>query len=226
MDMSVLEKPFDPALVKTRRGAFGQQLSYVEGAEYVRRLNEALAGEWSFEVLEHAIHEAEVVVLGKLTAGGVTKTAFGGSSITVHSETGERLSLADDLKAAATDALKKAASMLGIGLYLYSDAAAEPTRAKPGTNGGNRNNGNGRTHQQSVQTSASSPSPGSNGNGQRLTQKQLSALWSMGRKLNMTADDIRERSVQLFKQQPEYLSRADASTLISEFSDELGGAPV
>ncbi|HOX42939.1 MAG TPA: Rad52/Rad22 family DNA repair protein [Myxococcota bacterium] len=230
MDMSILEKPFDPSVLKTRKGNFGQVLSYAEGSEYVRRLNEAFAGEWSFEVLEHAIHENEVVVLGKLSAAGVVKTAFGGSSITVHSETGERISLADDLKAAATDSLKKACSMFGIGLHLYSDAA--PTSKQPkasgnGGNGSNGGNGNGNGRARAAQTSPSpshSSSPGSNG--ARLTQKQLSALWSLGRKLQMTADDIRERAVQLFKQQPEHLSRADASSLISEFSDELGGAPV
>ncbi|HOX44558.1 MAG TPA: Rad52/Rad22 family DNA repair protein [Myxococcota bacterium] len=223
MDTSALQAPFDASVLKTRKGNFGKQLQYVEGNEYLKRLIDVFAGEWSFEIVEHAIHDAEVVVLVRLSAGSVTKMAFGGSSITVHSETGERLSLADDLKAAATDGLKKAATLLGVGLYLYSDSAPEAKQPKASGNDGNENggNGNGRTHARTVQTS-----PGSSGNGARLTQKQLSAIWSLGRKLQMTADDIRDRAVQLFKNQPEHLSRSDASTLISEFSDELGGAPV
>jgi hypothetical protein len=40
--------------------------------------------------------------------------------ITKAKETGEIISLADDLKAAATDALKKAATLLGVGLHLYN----------------------------------------------------------------------------------------------------------
>ncbi|HOX57859.1 MAG TPA: Rad52/Rad22 family DNA repair protein [Verrucomicrobiota bacterium] len=233
MDMTALQAPFDPALVKQRRGAFGQMLSYVEVVEYIKRLNEAFNGEWSFEVLEHAIHDNEVIVLGRLTAGGVVKTAFGGSRITTHSETGEHISLGDDLKSAASSALRKAASLLGLGISLYSDTPSEPSQPKASGNGGNGgngsngNNGNGRTHARTVQTRPNpSSSPSSNGNSARLTQKQLSAIWSLGRKLTMTADDIRERAVQLFKNQPEHLSRADASSLISEFSDELGGAPV
>jgi len=215
MDMSILEKPFDPALVKTRRGAFGQTLSYVEGAEYVRRLNEAFAGAWSFEVVSHSVHEAEVVVLGKLTAGGVVKTAFGGSSITTHSETGERISLADDLKSASTDALKKACSMFGIGLHLHSDAAPTTKQPKP--------TGNSRTHARTVQTSTSN---GSNGTEQRLTQAQLSAIFKMARKLRMNAEDVRARSTELYGAVVEQLSKADASRMITELADELGGCPV
>ena len=65
--------------------------------------------------------DEEVAVLGKLSAGGVTKTVFGGSSITRARETGEPVSISDDLKAGASDALKKACSLLGIGLELYSE---------------------------------------------------------------------------------------------------------
>jgi len=214
--------------VKTRRGAFGQTLSFVEGLEYVRRLNDAFDGDWSFEVLDHKIVDGQVIVLARLVAGGVSKMSFGGSTITLGRETGQPVSLADDLKAAATDALKKAASLLGVGLYLYGEntdnqAPADPNngghvdRAYNGGNGGARvapksgNGGNGR---------------GSNNNGNRLTQKQLSAIWKLGRKLQMNAEEIRERSRQIFGVVPEFLSKADASSLISEFADELGGNPV
>ena len=47
------------------------------------------------------------------------KSQFGSSRITRAKETGDIISLADDLKAAATDALKKAATLLGVGLHLY-----------------------------------------------------------------------------------------------------------
>ena len=138
MNRELLERPFDKSLIRSRKGPFNHSFNYVEGAEYIRRLNEAFESNWSFEVLEHQVREAEVVVLGKIVADGVTKTSFGGSSITVSRE-GEVISIADDLKAAATDALKKAASLLGVGLHLYS--SDRPTDA-PG-NGASKDNGNG-----------------------------------------------------------------------------------
>ena len=132
----VLERPFPAELVRTRKGSFGKELSYVEVAHYIRRLIEAFGGDWSFVVLEHQVLDTEVVVLGRLFADGVTKTAFGGSNRTVSRDSGEAISLADDLKAAASDALKKCCSLLGLGLHLYgapdarADAAVTPTVAQ------------------------------------------------------------------------------------------------
>jgi hypothetical protein len=69
-------------------------------------------------VLYHYHHEIlketdEVIVIGQLNAGGIVKSQFGSSRITRAKETGDIISLADDLKAATTDALKKAATLLG-----------------------------------------------------------------------------------------------------------------
>ena len=80
MNRDLLDRPFEAGLIKSRRGAFGQQISYVEGAEYVRRLNDAFEAEWSFEVVQHHVHDTEVVVIGKLSADCIVKMAFGGSS--------------------------------------------------------------------------------------------------------------------------------------------------
>jgi hypothetical protein len=70
----------------------------------IKRLNDAFDANWSFEIIRHEIldDKDEVVVLGKLTAEGVVKSQFGSSRITRAKETGEIISLADDLKAAAT----------------------------------------------------------------------------------------------------------------------------
>jgi hypothetical protein len=82
---------------------------------------------WDFEVVDKQILEDEVVVEAKLTVrtpGGQTivKTQFGGADIKRHAsgnKNGRPLSIADDFKAAASDALKKCASLLGVGLDLY-----------------------------------------------------------------------------------------------------------
>jgi len=195
MDRAMLEKPFAADQIRTRRGGFGEKpLAYVAGHEYVRRLNEALDAEWSFEIVEYRILDAEVVVLGKLVAGAVQKSAFGGSAITRNRDTGEVVSLADDLKAAATDALKKACSLLGIGLHLYAGDDKLPTR----------------------------PAKAAPTRGERLTSRQLGAIWNMSRKLGLGADAVRQQSMELFGAVPEQLARADASALISRLGDEIG----
>jgi len=219
MNRNMLEQPFPNELLRTRKGPFGQTFSYVEGAEYIRRLNDVFEGNWSFEIVEHQVREAEVVVLGKLIADGVTKMAFGGSSITVSRE-GEVISIADDFKAAATDALKKAASLFGVGLHLYS--SDRPVEAASPGNGMAKGNGNGHGSKQETGRG--------NGNGRRkcvtdtpnrLTQRQLSAIWGMGRSLGLSADKIRERTVDTYGVQPEHLSKSDASSFITELGEGL-----
>ncbi len=117
-----LAATFPPDVIKTRPGVFGGALSYLEGHTVIGRLNEAFDGSWSFEIVTHEVREEEVLVLGKFRAGsaGVVKMAFGSSRVTRDRETGKATALGDDLKAAATDALKKAATLLGVGLYLYA----------------------------------------------------------------------------------------------------------
>ena len=60
----------------------------------------------------------EVIVLGKLLAEEVVRTQFGSSRINRAKEPGEIVSIADDLKAAATDSVKTRATILGVGLLL------------------------------------------------------------------------------------------------------------
>src|SRR6185503_10958345 len=103
-----------------RRGPYGP-LDYIEGHSVIARLNQALEGAWSFEITHHEVREDEVLVLGKLTAEGITKMNFGVSQVTREKGSGALVSLGDDLKAAATDALKKCATFLGVGLHLYAD---------------------------------------------------------------------------------------------------------
>src|SRR5262245_50390418 len=119
MNRALLEKPFEPGQIRQRRGPYGP-LDYVEGHSVIARLNEALEGAWSFEIVQHEVHGDEVVVLGKLTAETIVKMNFGVSQIT-RKEGGAVVSLGDDLKAAATDAMKKCATFLGVGLHLYAE---------------------------------------------------------------------------------------------------------
>jgi recombination DNA repair RAD52 pathway protein len=90
MNRGLLEQPFAPEQIRQRKGNFGNFLDYVEGHTVIQRLNDALDGDWSFEIKEHQIlkEQNEVLVLGRLTAGAVVKTQFGSSAITRAKETG------------------------------------------------------------------------------------------------------------------------------------------
>src|SRR5947208_1719539 len=113
--------------IKTRQGRGGLQFSYVEHGYVTERLNLVFGFNWDFEIVDKQILEDEVIVEARLTVrtpGGQTivKTQFGGAEIKRHASgarSGKPLSIADDYKAAASDALKKCASLLGIGLDLY-----------------------------------------------------------------------------------------------------------
>lgn len=118
----VLERRFTKKEVKTRPGPSGEELHYVETASVIQRLNEAFDGDWSFEIREKAIdlENGYIWVLGRIQCEGVVKEQFGFKNITFDAS-GKPLDLGFDLKAAASDALKKCATLLGVGLYLYQE---------------------------------------------------------------------------------------------------------
>ena len=120
MKREALDRPFEAALIRERPGQGGKLLAYVEGHEYIRRLNEAFDGQWSFRIVTHEVHDRDIVVVGELSAEGLVKMAFGGAPVQ-----GE---IADCFKIAATDALKKASTLFGIGLHLYDDEASARAR--------------------------------------------------------------------------------------------------
>jgi recombination DNA repair RAD52 pathway protein len=108
MNRELLEKPFTPEQIRQRKGRNGL-LDYVEGHSVIQRLNEALEGAWSFEIVQHEVREDEVLVLAKLSAEGLVKMNFGVSQVTRERESGALISLGDDLKAASTDAVRRVA---------------------------------------------------------------------------------------------------------------------
>lgn len=200
MNRSVLEKPFPAEAIKTRKGPFGHDLSYVEAALYIKRLNEAFEARWSWRILEHRELGSEVLVHGALEVDGIAKHAFGGSSVTTNKGTGEVVSIADDLKSAATDALKKACSMLGIGLDLYASQPDDQASRSP--------------RLRAVPPENHQPPPERN----RLTAKQLRAIYAIAHAQGMSEGDLKRRCQDAYSVMPEYLTRMDASSLIESMS--------
>ena len=205
MNRELLEKPFSQEQIKQRIGTYGNVLDYVEGHTVIQRLNDAFDGLWSFEILKCKIleKEDEVVVLGRLSAEGVVKCQFGASRITRSKETGEIISLSDDLKAAATDSLKKCATMLGVGLHLYNgDKSLHDLDQNKPDKGGSKPTPN-------------KPKATNGGNGQgRITNRQLNYLVNLGRTLGMDSKALDNESLRIFGVKLPYLSVKDASAFI------------
>ena len=220
-----LAAPFPPDAVKHRRGAFGREISYVEGGAIVARLNDGFDGDWSFAIVEHRVlATGEVLVHGKLTALSIIKEAFGKAAPAISRETGAVVSEADAYKAAATDSLKKCATMLGVAAYLYADEVAEQPTEKSVRGKQQDTQAAPVQGPQGTQTASAKPinTRPVTGTQERLTPKQLQAIWNMGRKLGLGVDAVRQRAVEGFGAAPEQLGRADASALITQLGEEIG----
>jgi hypothetical protein len=210
MNRELLEKPFEPSQIKQREGNFGKTLDYIEGHAVIQRLNDALEAEWSFSVISHEVLKEtdEVIVLGELRAANVVKTQFGSSKITRAKGSGEPISIADDYKAAATDCLKKCATMLGVGLHLYTGDKAPISRPD---NGGS---GSKPPYQRPDNPGGNGDRKGGNGDGGRITNKQLGYIVNLGKSLKMNSKDLDQEAVKAFGSKLAYLTVKDASAFI------------
>jgi hypothetical protein len=234
MNREILEQPFGPEQIKQREGNFGKTLDYIEGHAVIQRLNDAFDADWSFTIVKHDILKEtdEVIVQGELKAGNVVKTQFGSSRITRAKETGDIISLADDLKAAATDALKKAATLLGVGLHLYRNDRPQAGHRQQGSqhNASSRNNGsNGNGNSFSAGGNrkggnggnGSSPYRGNGGNGNgngngRLTSNQYKYMMRLNEEQGRSKADLDQQCLTMFGAASEYLSKNDASSVIKQ----------
>jgi len=193
LNRQLLEQPFTPELIKQRKGKGGRTFDYIEGHVIIKRLNDAFEGLWSFEVTDYQIEKelGEIYVLGKLEAAGQRKMAFGSSELTKDKESGEVLSLGDDLKAAATDALKKAATLFGVGLHLYEDrkpqgaAKAEPTPSQTTT---------------------------------RPSVKKLTDLYTLAKEKGVSYKELEARSIFLFEKRPSKLTSEEIKKLMEDLN--------
>lgn len=119
--------------IKKRPAKGGGTWDYVTGG-YVRKvLNLMFGWDWDFEILDHTIIGGEAVVKGRLTCRTngkqIVKTQFGNKDVIYKKQTQDEitkgldkipLSIGNDLKAAATDALKKCAAEIGIAADIYN----------------------------------------------------------------------------------------------------------
>jgi len=131
-----LAAPFEITFHDVRAGI---RIEYLTGEQVISRLLEVLgASGWSFRIIEHGINSEadEVWVLGELQLlldpdARVVRQQFGSAKIKRSRSTGAPLEIGYDLKAAATDCLKKCATLIGVGLYL---TRKDETKAAPVAN--------------------------------------------------------------------------------------------
>jgi hypothetical protein len=115
LDYDALKAPFDDTYTLSKGGA---DLTYITAEQVVTRLNEVLGSEaWSFRILDRGLVGDDHWVLGQLTVhlpGGrdVVREQYG------EATTNRGMPIGDALKSAASSALKKCASLIGVGLYL------------------------------------------------------------------------------------------------------------
>jgi hypothetical protein len=109
----------------------GRTLTYIPISEVISRLNKVLGvGNWSSEIIfigrDSADPDwviAQVRLIARLGDNTVVKDGVGGQQVK-YTKAGKILDLGDEFKGAMSDALKKAAQQLGVGLYLARDDAA------------------------------------------------------------------------------------------------------
>jgi len=206
--VKALLEPFRPSeieFVNKGRGDF----AYVSHPACTRRLIEVFGGDWSFEVVETRVESDQCAVLGRLTCSGAVRMAWGGAAM--------RGDLDDALKAAGSYALKKAASLFGVGLHLWEEPITkeanaralraeqqperreEPRAAEPQqTSGGGQ--------QQAQQ--ALGPKP--------VTERQLNAILAISRSLGWASETVRQHAIDGWGVPPNQLTMKQASELIGD----------
>jgi len=110
--------------VYTRPAKGGGSWTYVTQSYVVKVLNYVFGWIWDFEIEDQGREQNQVWVKGRLTVKSpkgdmITKSQFGRADIKFKRGTQQMLDYGNDLKAAASDSLKKCASLLGIASDIY-----------------------------------------------------------------------------------------------------------
>lgn len=125
-----LSEPF-PVEVERQLKKGGASLTYIPVSEVITRLNKVLGVDmWSYEIIScerdtldpdfvvaHVRLSATFVPTDSAPPLTVVKDGIGGQKIK-RTKNGDIVDLGDEMKGAVSDALKKAAQHLGVGLYL------------------------------------------------------------------------------------------------------------
>jgi hypothetical protein len=105
----------------------GANLTYIPVSEVITRLNKVLGvDKWSFDIVscqrdsrdpDYIVAHVRITWHTSENVGWISRDGFGGQKIK-RTKQGDIVDLGDEFKGAVSDALKKAAQTLGVGLYL------------------------------------------------------------------------------------------------------------
>lgn len=208
-----LTKPFPADVLMERDGVHGKRLRYVPAAHVVQRLNEAFQHGWSFTIKEWQIQGEELVVIGELEADGIRKQGVGGSAITKSRDGGKVINLADDLKAATADCLKRCAMLCGCALHLYLDRHGTTHIEAP------------NMAEKDSEPASTVPFPGNSAgrsNGKLLTSRQYAAILAVAKKAGYSEVQLKTRILDAHGTPLEELDRRQASEIISALNNGNG----
>ena len=129
--MNLLYKKTPQQHVHSRQGKGGGNFKYVTGAYVKSQLNRLFGFDWNFSIKEFTVKGNQAIVFGRLEGNirdkdgklitTLVREQFGRADIkTLKSDRTKPVDFGNDLKAAATDALKKCASDLGIARDVYA----------------------------------------------------------------------------------------------------------
>ena len=142
----LLSEPFSPEMERELRKG-GASLTYIPVSEVITRLNKVIGVDsWSFEIIacgrdtldpDYIVAHIRMTWYSDAPFGYVTRDGIGGQKIK-RTKNGDIVDLGDEMKGAVSDALKKAAQTLGVGLYLarseeaiYAESYAETISPQP-----------------------------------------------------------------------------------------------
>lgn len=160
--MATISRPIPKELIKQRDTGYGKKLDYIGGETVISLLNEAFNGTWSYEIIDERVIESVsrpllvynnttrkkepvlnadqspkmepqppyIQIRGRLSVPGFGVREQYGTKIFVGGASEQE----GAAKAAATDSLKKCATLFGIGLELYGDKEVDDTAPAPYNN--------------------------------------------------------------------------------------------
>lgn len=224
-DLKKLTEPFPRTAIK-QRSVQGKSLDYVEGHTVIHRLNAATENQWSMEVKSIssiAIREdwTQVTAHVALTIPGLgTREHIGIQDVHVKGP--------DLVKGAITDALKKAATLFGVGLELYGPDYESGEIAAPraqNTAPAPRRQPETPLQPQRPQQPASQPqgqnqpAPGPGG----ATVPQIRNLYRLGKKLGWSEDNFHQELFEAWSvESTNELTKQQASDWIKALKKAAG----
>lgn len=120
---NVIERPLPKEKIRQRPGKAGLTFDYVTPDFIINLLNEAFEYRWSTDIFHQSMHGDTALVGLNLTVwdaedNAINKSQFGSCDV------GRGMGPGEAFKGAASDAMKKSATLLGVALELYNDDEA------------------------------------------------------------------------------------------------------